>query len=154
MSTERIKELEKALEAAKEKEGAALDVARDLYNKNQSLIARNKWLEARIQELESPKGRRAEDRSWIDKIVLVIGRTERPMRSRELMHELKAMDKDYAIESLSNPEGSLSVALARAVETGRLKQFKVPGTRGAYYALPKWVDKNGNLSKAMRDEMW
>ena len=76
------------------------------------------------------------------------------MRSLEIMHELKAMDRDAAIEVLDNPEGSLSVALRRAVTAGRLKQFKVPGTRGAYYALPKWVDKNGNLSKAMRDEMW
>lgn len=148
-----IQELQEDLKAAKLREAIALQELQDANEFNEMLAARNRWLEARVRELENPKGRRHEDRSWVDKISLIIGRVGRPMRSREIMHELKAMDRDAAIEVLDNPEGSLSVAL-RAVTAGRLKQFKVPGTRGAYYALPKWVDKNGNLSKAMRDEMW
>lgn len=149
-----IEDLKDDLKAAKLREAIALQELQDANEYNEILAERNRWLEARVRELENPKGRRHEDRSWVDKISLVIGRAGRPMRSREIMHELKAMDRDAAIEALDNPEGSLSVALRRAVQSGRLKQFKVPGTRGAYYALPKWVDKNGNLSKAMRDEMW
>ncbi len=149
-----IQELQDDLKAAKLREAIALQELQDSNEYNEILAARNRWLEARVRELENPKGRRHEDRSWIDKISLIIGRAGRPMRSREIMHELKAMDRDAAIKVLDNPEGSLSVALRRAVTAGRLTQFKMPGTRGAYYALPKWVDKNGNLSKAMRDEMW
>ena len=154
MKSASILELETALKKAEQREEAALEVGRELQAHNIHLKQRIGWLEARIKDLENPKGRRSEDHSWVDKIALIIARMERPMRSREIMRELQDMDRDYAIEALANPEKSLSVALSRAVESGRLKQFKQPGTRGAYYALPKWVDKNGNLSKAMRDEIF
>ena len=154
MKAEEIQSLEAALREATMREKATLMAAHELEEYAQELVRRIQRLEARIRELENPKGRRSENQSWVDKIVLIITRIGRPMRSRDIMSELKAMDNDYAIGVLSNPERSLSVALARAANAGRLKQFKTPGTRGSYYAIPKWVDKNGNLSKAMRDEMY
>ncbi len=154
MSTDDTGALKAALLEANLREKAAMKVAQDLREYNQDLLERVRLLQARVRELENPKGRRSENQSWIDKIVLIITRVGRPMRARDIMSELKAMDRDYAIEALLDPEKSLSVALARAVKAGRLKQFKTPGTRGSYYAIPKWVDKNGNLSKAMRDEMY
>ena len=151
MSTQ---ELEAALETARKREEVALELAREQYNECQRLRKLNSRLEERIRELELPKGRKEEDQSWVDRIAIIIGRATRPLRSREIMSELQAMDEDGLMDTLFSPAKSLSVALRRAVETGRLKQFKVPGTRGSYYALLKWVDKNGKLSKAMRDEMW
>ena len=154
MQSEHVKSLEASLKATREREQKALETAQDLQAYNELLIARIRKLESRVHELENPKGTKHEDQSWVDKIAVIIGRSGRPMRSREIMRELEAMDKDAEMALLSDPNKSLSVALSRGVEGGRLKMFKTPGTRGAYYALSKWVDKNGNLSKAMRDEMW
>lgn len=154
MQSEHVKSLEAALKATREREEGALALAQKLQDYNEQLILRVRRLEARVHELENPKGRRHEDQSWVDKIAQIIGRTGRPMRSREIMRELEAMDKDAEMALLADQNKSLSVALSRGVEAGRLKMFKNPGTRGGYYALSKWVDKNGNLSKAMRDEMW
>ena len=154
MQSEYVKSLEASLKATREREEKALETAQDLQAYNELLIARVRKLEARVNELENPKARRHEDQSWVDKVAQIIGRTGRPMRSREIMRELQTMDRDAEMEVLADPNKSLSVALSRGVEAGRLKMFKMPGTRGGYYALSKWVDKNGNLSKAMRDEMW
>ncbi len=154
MQSEHVKTLEASLKETREREQKVLEAMQDLRAYNEQLIVHIRKLEARVYELENPKSRRHEDQSWVDKIAVIIGRTGRPMRSRELMRELEALDKDAEMALLADPGKSLSVALSRGVEGGRLKMFKTPGTRGAYYALSKWVDKNGNLSKAMRDEMW
>ena len=154
MQSAYVKSLEASLKATREREEKALEAVQDLQAYNELLVARVRKLEARVHELENPKARRHEDQSWVDKVAQIIGRTGRPMRSREIMRELQTMDRDADLEALADPNKSLSVALSRGVEAGRLKMFKLLGTRGGYYALSKWVDKNGNLSKAMRDEMW
>ncbi len=122
-----IQELQEDLKAAKLREAIALQELQDANEFNEMLAARNRWLEARVRELENPKGRRHEDRSWVDKISLIIGRVGRPMRSREIMHELKAMDRDAAIEVLDNPEGSLSVALEKGGDGWQAKAVQSAG---------------------------
>lgn len=43
----------------------------------------------------------------------------------------------------------ISVVLAKAVKMGRLHIEKVRGTRGAYYALPEWLNEEGKLNEKM-----
>lgn len=146
-AVDRIKELEKQLLTADVKVEVAYEIAKKLEQQN-------KQLQARIHELEDPRSRHGNGLGWVGKIVQVITRSGRPLRSREIMHELSAMDNEGMLSGLANPNSYLSVVLAKGVKAGRLKIFKMPGTRGGYYALAEWLDKKGELPENMRSELF
>jgi len=147
--TTRIAALKTALESSQKREDEFAAIARELLKRNQALLSKVQSLEQRIQELEKPIGNGNED--WISRIMITINRCGRPMRLRELKEQLQVAGNAQGLKSLDK---SLSVTLTRAVDRGRLKPFKVPGCRGDFYALAKWVDKNGDLPQEMWDQMY
>ena len=90
--------------------------------------------------------------SWQGKVIFVLQTHERPMTASELYDEVDALDGELGFKQ--NPKVLLSVVLHKAVKEQRLTLHKVKGTRGAYYALKEWSDKEGNLNKAMREHLF
>ena len=82
--------------------------------------------------------------------VHVIKKVGLPIRSQEIMVKLPALDTLEHLHLKLDPDSSLSVVLAKGVTTGRLKTFKVPGSRGGCYAVEDWLDKERNLNDEMR----
>jgi len=81
--------------------------------------------------------------SYPTKIAFLITLNKKPLTSEELDKLLRQYDthfKDY-----NKPRNNLTVTLNRAVKSRRIEKFKVPGIRTLYYALPDWIDKEGNL---------
>ncbi len=150
----RIKELEEALRYSKVKEDEAMKLVVEVHRRNHVYIEENAKLKARNKELEDPDDRHhTSGLGWLGKVVHVIRRIERPLRSNEILHELLAMDKDRDLSSRANPNTYVSVVLTKGVQSGRLKIYKVPGTRGGYYALEEWVDKDGKLNDEMKRQL-
>lgn len=82
--------------------------------------------------------------SYPTKIAFLLTLNKKPLTSEELEKLLRKHDthfKDY-----TKPRNNLTVTLNRAVKSGRIKKIKVPGIRSLYYALPEWVNKDGNLN--------
>ena len=111
------------------------------------------WLDARNKELENPKPH-YEKLGWLGKIVFIIRKMGRPLRCQEIMTELGTMDKsEKALNRSWNPDKLISTVLAKGVKDKRIHLFKVPGTRGAYYAVEEWVDEKGNLDDDLLYEL-
>jgi len=83
--------------------------------------------------------------SYPTKVAFILTLLQKPLKSRELDKSLLKLDKHY--KDYDDPLKNLTVILNRAVKSGRIKKIKVPGVRTLYYALPEWVDKEGNLSE-------
>lgn len=71
------------------------------------------------------------------------------MRSREIIAELEIMEAESAGLSYQG-DNFISVVLAQAVKAKALHKEVVPGRRGAFYALPEWLNEEGKLNEKMR----
>jgi len=87
--------------------------------------------------------------SYPTKIHFLLELHQRPLTSEELATDLLRLDKHY--KDYNSPQKNLSVHLNRATKSGRIKRIKLPGIRELYFALPEWVDKEGNLFYKYRD---
>jgi len=110
-------------------------------------------LQQRNKELENPKGVvHYEAASWRSKVILCLRKWKRPLRLREIVSELQMMET--LCDSNAVPQHSLvSVVLAKAVKEGALHIEKRRGTRGAYYALPEWLNESGELYARMKKDL-
>jgi hypothetical protein len=82
--------------------------------------------------------------SYPTKIAFMLTILHKPLTSEEVHKLLLKLDthyKDYKV-----PRNNLTVTLNRTIKSGRVKKIKVPGIRSLYYALPEWLDKDGNLA--------
>lgn len=165
----RIGELDAALQEAQKKELAAYKVAEQAMTLYKNLELQLKateeqkmdldeqvWqLELKIQQLENPQGVNISGLSWLGKIVLLLRRSARPMQRKEIVQELIELDTESKLPKNKNDAGnSISVVLSKALKSGRLQLVKKDGTRGGYYILKEWTDKNGNLSDEMENNVF
>lgn len=146
----RILDLEKALDRTSAQRDEAYELAREASARAMERDAENKNLRRRISELEDPQKRHGRGLGWIGKAVHVLKQSGRPMRAQEIIHELQVRDNEGLLQLVDDPENHLSSVLSKAKKLGRLKLFKVPGTRGGYYAIEDWVDEAGKLIPEMK----
>jgi hypothetical protein len=137
-----VKELESQLKAAKA----------TIANYQKAANGSNTHPKEVGKKQELPTARQVKHLSWQGKVIFVLQTHERPMTASELFDEVDALDGELGFKQ--NPKVLLSVVLHKAVKEQRLTLHKVKGTRGAYYALKEWTDKEGNLNKAMREQLF
>lgn len=82
--------------------------------------------------------------SYPTKIAFLLTINQKPLTSEEIHKLLLKLDGHYKDYKL--PRNNLTVTLSRTIKSGRVKKIKVPGIRSLYYALPEWLDKDGNLN--------
>ena len=152
----RIKELESAVQHAKADERVSLNLAVETLRINSALKEQIKDLEESIKQPTIPAGKQEIGISWMSKIVILIRQVGRPMRAKEIIRDLLEMDKAEGEERLKwicDRESYMSVVICKGAKSGRIKPFKVGGTRGSYYAVEELVDKDGNLNEEMRRQL-
>lgn len=148
----RITELEKELLTTEVRVDVLKELLRRSEQGREELFNRNAWLEDRVKKLENPKNSPYHLMSWQAKIIFTIRKFKRPLQLKEITAELLVMDaKTQALDYQG--DNFISVFLAKAVKIGKLHIEKVRGTRGAYYALPEWLDESGKLPAKMLREM-
>jgi len=105
----------------------------------------------RNKDLENPKSAgRYSTLGWRGKIIYCLRKWKRPLRLKEIIAELEIMEADGL---RYQGENFISVVLAKAVKLKALHIEKVSGTRGAFYALPEWLDENAQLPTKMKRAM-
>lgn len=83
------------------------------------------------------------DWSFPTKIHFLLALHQRPLTSEDLDGFLSKLDSQY--RDYKHPRNNLTTSISRAVKSGRIKKIKEPGIKLKYYALPEWVDKEGQL---------
>lgn len=149
----RIAKLERDMERSLEERNAAYEIAQEALRRRDKADQENTQAKERIKTLTDPHGRHNSGLSWLGKVVHIIRQKGRPLRSNEIMHELEAMDDEGMFDSVEDPDKYLSSVISKGKAAGRLKSFKVAGTRGSYYALEEWVDKEGKLIPEMKAQL-
>jgi hypothetical protein len=81
--------------------------------------------------------------SYPTKIHFLLELRHRPLTSEELAADLLRLDSHF--KDYNSPQKNLSVHLNRSIKSGRIKRIKQPGIRALYFALPEWIDKEGNI---------
>ena len=154
----RVQQLESDLKLALDREKAAMKLTLEAYQvaqlvqtQNMELTKQNKVLTDRNRNLEDPGGLLdSGSLGWLSRVIQVIRRVGRPLRSADVLYELNLIEGKPLQHKLSIDKKTLSVILSKGVKEKRLKIFKVAGTRGGYYAVQEWVDKEGNLIDEMK----
>lgn len=108
-----------------------------------------------IAEQEKPKDLSEKDFdpqwSYPTKVAFLLTITNKPLTSEEINRMLIKLDKHYS--AYADPKATLSVYLTMTVKRGRIKRIKLPGIKNLYFALPEWMDLDGNLKPAFKSEI-
>jgi len=78
--------------------------------------------------------------NWVDKIVFILKRANRSMRSADIMEVLYKNDIEF--RTWADPQKSLSPHLTKALKYGRIIGEKQKGQNGYLYSLPKHHGNN------------
>ncbi|HEY8936924.1 MAG TPA: hypothetical protein VIM65_16975 [Cyclobacteriaceae bacterium] len=89
--------------------------------------------------------------SWVNKIVFVLKKTDRPLQSSEIIDLL--MPHEPGLKSSRYRPQSFSPNLGKAVKYKRVIAYKLGGTRGYYYVLPEWMHDQHVLLKNYEDKI-
>jgi hypothetical protein len=90
--------------------------------------------------------------SWVNKIVFVLKKINRPLRSSEIIDFITPYEP--VLQYSHHRAQSFSANLNKAVKYDRVKAYKLSGSRGYYYALPAWLDINGQLTQEYEDKIF
>lgn len=104
-----------------------------------------KKLEKRLQKYEQPNDRYNKAWTVVTKIVLLITKADKSLRSSEIILLLKESEPEI-VKKQDSLEKYLSAFLNTAIKHERLIPYKLKGVRGNFYCLPEQMDEKGNLA--------
>ena len=123
---------------------------RELY-KESLLEIRN--LKERLNKYEKPTDGYNKSWSVVTKIVFLVTKTDKPLRSSEIIPLLQAREPLIVNKQVSL-EKYVSAFLNTAMKHERLIPYKLKGVRGNFYCLPEWIDEEGELIPEMRRKIY
>lgn len=86
--------------------------------------------------------------TWLNKLLFVLKRADRPLQSKEILSLLESVDK--SLKYFEDKQKTLSVQLSKAVKYERIKHYKLRGSGGFFFCLPEWFEK-GHLNANHRE---
>jgi hypothetical protein len=90
--------------------------------------------------------------SWVNKIVFVLKKINRPLLSTEIIAFLTPYEP--ILQHSHHRAQAFSANLTKAVKYGRVRAYKLAGSRGYYYIIAAWLDSDGNLSKEYENKIF
>lgn len=112
-----------------------------------------KNLERRLEKHEQPND--GYNKAWtvITKIVFLIAKADKPLRSAEIITQLRQREP-LIVNKQQSLEKYISAFLNTAMKHERLIPYKLKGVRGNYYCLPEWIREAGDLVPEMRRKIF
>ncbi|MBL7690711.1 MAG: hypothetical protein JNM41_03895 [Flavipsychrobacter sp.] len=123
---------------------------RELYKE---ALLEIKNLTERLNQFEKPDDGYNKHWSVVTKIVFLITKADKPLRSVEIIPLLQAREPSI-VNKQASLEKYVSAFLNTAVKHERLIPYKLKGVRGNFYCLPEWVDEEGELIPEMRRKIY
>ncbi|MBS1511045.1 MAG: hypothetical protein JST86_09400 [Bacteroidetes bacterium] len=106
-------------------------------------------LKESLQKYENPDDRYNKRWTMVTKLVFLVAKAGKPLRSAEIIPLLIDREPDI-IKKQDSLEKYISAFLNTAMKHGRLVPYKLKGVRGNFYCLPEWISENGELLPEMR----
>lgn len=136
------------------------DLALLLDKANNDISDRNMLLTKVFSELEELKAKIPhidkeeynKSWSWVNKIVFVLKKIDRPLPSSEIIEFITPYEPVLK-HSRFRPQ-AFSAHLHKAVKYGRVIAYKLGGSRGYYYTLPDWMDAAGRIMKEYENKIF
>lgn len=141
-STEKVysrKDVREMLKEKREEVAALREELRKAYEAVIHLQRENKALKEKRQEKENPGDGYRKDWTWVRKIVFVLERAGKPLRSAEIIEELAK--REAHLRDHWNQAQYFSAFLNKAMKEERIGREKRRGERGFYYSV-----RNGESS--------
>jgi hypothetical protein len=91
--------------------------------------------------------------SMVTKMVYIIAKADKPLRSSELIPLLKVLEPSI-VDKQESLEKYISAFLNTAMKHERLIPHKLKGVRGNFYCLPEWIDERQQLLPEMRKKIF
>jgi hypothetical protein len=110
-------------------------------------------LKKRLAQHENPDDGYNKSWSVVTKIVFLITKAGKPLRSSEIIPLLQAREPSI-VKKQASFEKYVSAFLNTAMKHERLIPYKLKGVRGNYYCLPEWVQETGELIPEMRKKIY
>lgn len=123
---ELLKEKEKTLQAQ-------YAVLKELYEKYQLLKNEYGRVIEKLSSYENPEDGYRKDWTWVAKIVFVLQKASRPMRSAEIIEVLEK--REAHLREHTSKKQYFSAFLNMALKNGRITKEKRKGERGYYYSV-------------------
>lgn len=101
-------------------------------------------LKETLKNYENPNDGYNKSWSMVTKIVFLITKADKPLRSSEIIDLLKVREP-LIVNKQASLEKYVSAFLNTAIKHERVIPYKVKGVRGNYYCLPEWLDETDNL---------
>ncbi len=105
-----------------------------------------------LENYVNPKDEYNKSRTWVSKIVFIIAKANKPLRSAEIVALL--LRRELVLHEKESKEKFISPSLNSAIKSKRLVPYKLPGVRGNFYCLPEWVNDEGELLQEMRKKIY
>jgi hypothetical protein len=110
-------------------------------------------LKERLSRYEKPNDGYNKSWSMVTKIVFLITKADKPLRSSEIIPLLQTREPSIVNKQVSL-EKYVSAFLNTAMKHGRLIPYKLKGVRGNYYCIPEWMDEECELIPDMRKKIY
>jgi len=110
-------------------------------------------LKNRLVKHEKPEDGYNKSWSVVTKIVFLITKAGKPLRSSEIIPLLQVREPTIVNKQVSL-EKYVSAFLNTAMKHERLIPYKLKGVRGNYYCIPEWIDEEGELVPEMRKKIY
>lgn len=123
------------------------DVYRSLLIK---LSEQYELLKAKIPDINEADYNK--DWNWVNKIVFVLKKINRPLLSSEIIAFITPYEP--VLKHSRYKAQAFSANLTKAVKYGRVRAYKLLGSRGYYYVLSNWLDSDGQLNKNYEDKIF
>lgn len=106
---------------------------KEVYEKYQHLQKEHVQLKEKLLRYEIPDDGYRNDWTWVAKIVFVLQKAGKPMRSTEIIEVLEK--KEAHLREHTSKKQYFSAFIHMALKTERIKREKRKGERGYYYYL-------------------
>ncbi len=123
-------------------------VKEQLYEKENENIK----LQLLLDNYVNPKDEYNKSRTWVSKIVFIVAKANKPLRSAEIIALL--LRREPVLHEKESKEKFISPSLNSSIKSKRLIPYKLPGVRGNFYCLPEWVNEEGELLQEMRKKIY
>lgn len=110
-------------------------------------------LNERLNKYEKPNDGYNKSWSVVAKIVFIITKADKPLRSSEIIPLLQTREPAI-VNKQASLEKYVSAFLNTAMKHERLIPYKLKGVRGNYYCIPEWIDEEGELIPEMRSKIY
>jgi hypothetical protein len=128
------KEVDGLLKEAQNQLDVQYSVLKEVYEIYERLKKEHELLKEKLSSFENPNDGYRKDWTWVAKIVFVLEKAGKPLRSAEIIEILEKREEH--LKEHTSKQKYFSAFINMALKAERIKREKRKGERGYYYLLP------------------